>query len=261
MLFNTVEKLHARDPSQARVASEPIDGAGGFSLLLRDRYLLLIAALVLVGELVKTTGEFVLSSAATHHAAELIPATAHADLTGAARTLAISDDRREVIKAFYSSFFFWVNLTGFAIQAFAVSRVIHKFGVRIALYVMPLVVLGAYSAIAMVGGVALIRAAKVAENATEYSMQNTVRQTLFLPTDRAVKYKAKAAIDTFVVRAGDTLSALVVWGGIHLLGLSPRELAVTNIALVAVWLVVAYRIARRHVAISRDHADAVARLA
>ena len=85
-------------------------------------------------------------------------------------------------------------------------------------------------------------------------MQNTVRQTLFLPTDRAVKYKAKAAIDTFVVRAGDTLSALVVWVGIHLLGLSARGLAATNIALVAVWLVIAYSIARRYRTISRNHA-------
>jgi len=260
-LFNLVEKVHAREPSQALVAREPIDGAGGFSLVLRDRYLLLIAALVLVGELVKTTGEFVLSSAATHHAAIVVPAAAHAELAGIARKLAIDADRREVIKAFYGSFFFWVNVAGFAIQAFAVSRVLHKFGVRAALFVMPFVVLGAYTAIALIGGVALIRAAKVAENATEYSMQNTVRQTLFLPTARAVKYKAKAAIDTFVVRAGDTLSALIVWGGIHLLGLSPRGLAATNIGLVVVWLAIAFGIARRNRAISRERELANAEVA
>jgi len=255
-LFNLVERIHAREPAQAKVAREPIDGAGGFALIVRDRYLLLIAALVLVGELVKTTGEFVLSSAATHHAALLVPASAHAELTGAARKLAIAADRREVIKAFYGSFFFWVNLAGFAIQAFAVSRVLRKLGVRVALFIMPLIVLGAYSAIAIVGGVALIRAAKVAENATEYSMQNTVRQTLFLPTPRAVKYKAKAAIDTFVVRAGDTLSALVVWVGLHQLGLGPRGLAVSNIVLVAVWLAIAFGIARRYRALSPEPAAA-----
>lgn len=246
-LFNTVEVLHAREPTQARISREPVSGAGGFALLLRDRYLMLIAALVLVAALVKTTGEFVLSSAATGHAAALVPPTAHAELHGTARTLAIAADRREVIKAFYSSFFFWVNLGGFVIQAFVVSRVMHKLGIRAALYIMPLVVLGAYSAIALVGGVALIRVAKATENATEYSMQNTVRQSLFLRTERAVKYKAKAAIDTFVVRAGDTLSALVVWCGIHLLGATARGFAVSNIALVAVWLAITAAIARRHV--------------
>jgi ATP:ADP antiporter, AAA family len=36
---------------------------------------------------------------------------------------------------------------------------------------------------------------------------NTVRQALYLLTSREAKYKAKAAIDTFVVRAGDMLQA------------------------------------------------------
>ena len=40
-------------------------------------------------------------------------------------------------------------------------------------------------------------------------------QTLFLRTDRAVKYKAKATLDSFFVRAGDAVSAIVVAVGIH----------------------------------------------
>lgn len=52
-----------------------------------------------------------------------------------------------------------------------------------------------------------------AENATDYSLQNTVRQVLFPPTTRKQKYKAKQAIDTFFVRAGDVLSAVLVFAG------------------------------------------------
>jgi len=250
VLFNIVDKVHRHTPGGTRLADAPIDGKGGFALLAENRYILLIAALVLVAELVKTTGEFVLSSAATHHAAQLVPSTAYADLSGAARAAAIQADRREVIKEFYGSFFFWVNLAAFAIQAFAVSRIIDKLGVRRSLFVMPILVGGAYVAIAAIGGVALVRAAKVAENSTDYSLQNTVRQTLFLPTTRAVKYKAKAAIDTFIVRAGDTLSAGVVWAGIHLAGLDARGIAATNIAFVVVWLAIAAGITRQHRSLS-----------
>ena len=246
VLFNVIEKVHRTAPGATRIADAPIDGKGGFALLAHDRYILLIAALVLVAELVKTTGEFVLSSAATHHAAQLIPSSAYADLAGAARTAAIQAGRREVIKEFYGNFFFWVNLASFGIQAFAVSRIIDKLGVRRSLFVMPILVGGAYVAIAAIGGVALIRSAKVVENSTDYSLQNTVRQTLFLPTSRAVKYKAKAAIDTFVVRAGDTLSAGVVWCGIHLAGFDARGIAATNIAFVAVWIALAAGITRQH---------------
>jgi AAA family ATP:ADP antiporter len=246
VLFNAVERLRRRTAPNDRAGSEPIDGHGSLATLFRDRYLLLIAALVLVGELVKTNGEYILSSVATEHAAAVIPASAHADLTGAARTLAIAADRREVIKAFYSSFFLWANVASLVIQAFLVSRLVDKLGVRKALFVMPLIALGAYGMIGVVGSIALVRAAKMTENATEYSVQNTVRQILFLPTDRSVKYKAKAAIDTFVVRAADSASALLVWIGVHELGTSGREFAYVNVVLVGVWIIVAIALARSY---------------
>ena len=256
ILFNVIEHGHVqrciKDGVKNDVAHYPIDGKDGFLLIIRDRYLLLIAALVLVSELVKTNGEFVLSSVATDHAATLIPATAHADLIGAARAAAINIDRRNVIQAFYGHFFFGVNLASLLIQAFAVSRLIAKIGVRRTLFVMPMIALGAYAAIGLIGGIALVRAAKTAENGTEYSVENTVRQTLFLPTDRPTKYKAKAAIDTFVVRSADAISALFVWFAIHALGTRGRGLALMNVGLVAIWLVIAVGLARRHKLLSPD---------
>jgi AAA family ATP:ADP antiporter len=246
VLFNVIEHVQRRRVPGDATAAAPISGSGGFSLVLHDRYLLLIGAMLLVLNLVNTTGEYVLSNAVREHAMDVVPATAHADLAGAAREAAIAADRREVIKAFYADFFSWVNLIGFLIQAFLVSRVIEKLGVRRALFVMPLVVFGAYTAIAAIGGIALIRAAKIAENSTDYSLQNTVRQALFLPTSRAVKYKAKAAIDTFFVRAGDTMSALLVGLGVHQLGATAPQLAIVNTGLVIVWLAIAAAIARHH---------------
>jgi ATP:ADP antiporter, AAA family len=251
-LFNVIEHVHRRRARDEHVATAPITGAGGFSLVLRDRYLLLIGAMMLVLNLVNTTGEYVLSNTVRDHALQLVPSTAHADLVGAARTAAIEADRREVIKAFYADFFGWVNLVGFLIQAFLVSRVIRRLGVRRALFVMPLVVFGAYGAIGVFGGIALVRAAKIAENSTDYSLQNTVRQALFLPTSRAVKYKAKAAIDTFFVRAGDTMSALLVGLGLHQLGLGVRGLALVNLGLVLVWIAIAAGIAHHHRRLSPD---------
>jgi AAA family ATP:ADP antiporter len=241
-MFHVIERRHA--PSEPPRAA--MRGPGGFSLVWSDRYLLLIAGLVFVGELVKTIGEYVLSDAAAQRAMLLVPAGAHAELVGRARELAITHDREELIKSFYSSFFFWVNAISFTIQAFVVSRAIDKLGVRRALFVMPVIALGVYGAIAAIGGFALVRAAKVAENSTDYSLENTVHQTLFLATDRAAKYKAKAAIDTFAVRAGDTFSALVIWIGVSAIGLHGRALAAVNVALVGLWLAIAVGIVRAH---------------
>jgi len=179
-----------------------------------------------------------------------VPASAHADLFGAAREAAIEGDRRELIKAFYSHFFMWVNGLSFVIQLLLVSRVLRRLGVRYALFVLPVIAFGAYSLIAVIGGYALMRAAKIGENATDYSLQNTVRQTLFLPTDRAVKYKAKATIDTFFVRLGDTLSAVLVGVGIHQFGFGARDLAIVNLFLIAGWVALVVGITHRHRVIS-----------
>ncbi|HEY5924174.1 MAG TPA: MFS transporter [Kofleriaceae bacterium] len=244
-LFNAIEHVNNRRGQDHRT-TDPITGAGGFTLVLRDRYLLLIACMLLVANLVNTTGEYVLSNAAREHAIALVPAQAGVDAS------AIEAERREIIKAFYSDFFLWVNVASFLIQAFLVSRILDKIGVRRALFALPLIAFGSYALIGALGGLALIRIAKIAENGTDYSLQNTVRQALFLPTDRVVKYKAKAAIDTFFVRAGDTLSAVLVGVGIHQLGFTGRELALANLSLIALWLAIAGGIARRHRTISRE---------
>ena len=232
-LLNVVDRLQAGRRPALPAPAEPIGGPGGFALVLRDRYLLCIAGAALVANLVNTTGEFVLSS----YAADL------------ARDVEGEAERREVIKAFYADFFFWVNLASFLVQSFLVSRIIGRIGIRGALYVLPALALGAYALVAMVGGLGLVRVAKTAENATDYSLQNTVRQSLFLPTARAVKYKAKAAVDTFFVRFGDMLSAILVGVALHSFGASGRQLALVNVGLIAVWLLLVAGIARRHAAL------------
>ena len=71
----------------------------------------------------------------------------------------------------------------------------------------------------------VLRPGKIAENATDYSINNTVRNMLWLPTIAEMKYKAKQAVDTFFVRMGDVASALLVYLGSDLLGLSVRGFA------------------------------------
>jgi AAA family ATP:ADP antiporter len=229
VLLNLVERYDGHQPHH--IAEEPITGPGGFTLILKDRYLLLIAMLLLVANLVNTTGEYILSNAVREHAFALTADKA---------------EQREIIKAFYGSFYSWVNTLTFLIQALLVSRLIDRFGVRRMLFVLPVVVMSAYSAIAVVGGLTIIRAAKVADNSVDYSLWNTLRQTLFLPVPRVAKYKAKAAIDTFFVRAGDLFSALLVGFGLHQLGMHRKSFALANVGLAALWIPICMLLVRIH---------------
>ena len=77
---------------------------------------------------------------------------------------------------------------------------------------------------------------KVADNSLDYSLGNTARQALWLPTSREAKYQAKQAIDSFFVRAGDVVCRFRVRGRPVVLTALIRRV---NLVLVGAWLAVA----------------------
>lgn len=196
----------------------------GFALVLSSRYLLLIGILMVLVNLVNTTGEYILGK------------TVVDVLSQREGTLV---DEEKAIGGFYGDFFTIVNITSALIQAFVVSRVLKHFGVRVALLVLPAVALLGYASMAFVPALAFIRTAKIAENSLDYSLQNTTRNALYLPTSRAAKYKAKQANDTFFVRLGDLLSAGLVFAGTTWLAFGPRQFAMIALGLIVVWLGIA----------------------
>ena len=197
----------------------PMSAGNGFALVLKSPYLRLAATLLVLLNLVNTVGEFILGQAVVS------AANAHA----AAQA---GFDKQRFIGAFYGDYFVWVNVATILIQAFLVSRLVRGFGMRGALLALPVVALGVYGVAAMGAGLVTLRWLKTAENSTDYSVMNTASQMLWLPTSREEKYKAKQAIDTFFVRAGDVLAAGLVFLGTHGLGLGVPGFARTNVVVV-----------------------------
>ena len=214
---------------------EPLEGGNAFAMVLRNRYLLLIALLMLVLNWVNTTGEYILGRTVLATAEQAV-----ADGTAGGQSV------EQFIGGFYANFFTVVNLAGLLLQLFVVSRVLKYLGVGIAISILPIIAMGGYLIAAFYPVLTMIRWAKTAENATDYSLQNTVRQVLFLPTTREQKYKAKQAIDTFFVRVGDVLSAILVFAGTTWLAFSTQSFALFNVALVVVWLVLAILVGRHY---------------
>ena len=223
------------DPAPASSGTDAgLRGRSGFALVFADRYLLLIGILMLLVNLVNTNGEYILGKTVV---------TLYTAAHGAAAAGGL--DEKKVIGEFYGNYFTIVNVLSAIIQAFVVSRVLKYFGVRVALLVLPAVALVGYGAMAFIPLLGFIRGAKLAENSLDYSLQNTTRNALYLPTSREAKYKAKQANDTFFVRAGDVMSAGIVFAGTTWLGFAARQFALVNVALVIVWLVIAIALGRR----------------
>jgi AAA family ATP:ADP antiporter len=212
----------------------------GFALVFTDRYLLLIAILMLLYNLVNTTGEYILGKTVV---------TLYERAHGAAA--AGGFDESKVIGEFYGNYFTVVNVLAAVLQAFLVSRVLKYFGVRVALLVLPAVALVGYTGMAFVPLLSFVRTVKLAENSIDYSLQTTTRNALYLPTSREAKYKAKQANDAFFVRFGDVLSAGLVFAGTRWLSFGSRQFAYVNVALIVVWLVLAVVIGRRFERLSK----------
>ena len=86
-------------------------------------------------------------------------------------------------------------------------------GIGAAFLVLPFVALADAGAMIALPILMVVRIGKTAESAVDYSLNNTVRNMLWLPTSRRAKYLAKQATDTFFVRMGDIMSAAIVFTG------------------------------------------------
>jgi AAA family ATP:ADP antiporter len=252
-IVNQMESAGRRSVKQTSDAAQPLAKGGAFRLVIGKPYLLLIAFLMIVSNLVNTNGEFILGKTITQEAqslANMPPGSTATEETARPPTEEQKNKKvRDYIARFYGDFFFTVSLIGALAQLFLVSRIMKFCGVPASLFFLPIISLTGYSVISVIPALAFIRLAKIVENSTDYSLQNTARQALFLPTSREEKYKAKAAIDTFFVRTGDVLSTALVFLSVQL-SLTVQALSLINVFLIALWLLLVVGIGRSYRALT-----------
>ncbi len=238
---DSIEKMKKAKEAQSK--------AGAFGMVFRYRYLLLMALFSLLFTFVNTNGEYILGGIVSDAAKDMV----------AAGTLE-PDGVGDWIGAWFGDFFLWVNILGVLLQSFAVSRIVKYGGIKLALFFFPVIALLDSFAIALAPLLITAQIGKTAENASDYSVNNTARNMLWLPTTKAMKYQAKQAVDTFFVRMGDVGSALLVGLLAGLLNLAtPRLFAVVNIALISGLLVICGMILREQNVIKgmRERGDLV----
>jgi ATP:ADP antiporter, AAA family len=229
VLIEVLGRRPQRNESRAEAADagKPLGKEGGFQLIFKDRYLQLIAVLTVLLNVVNTSGEYLFGRYVVQTAKALYGSAPGAEAL-----------REHFIGSSYSQLFSAVNLVGLLLQMFVVSRIFKRLGVGKALFIHPLVAGFGYLCMLRAPSLALMHWLKVADNSLDYSLENTTKQALWLPTSREAKYKAKQAVDSFFMRAGDVIMAGVVYTG-ERLAFSVPGFAALNVVLVGAWLSVA----------------------
>lgn len=229
---------HAPAPGQQLAAGPGRRGA--LELITRSRFLLAVAAVTLLLNWVNTNGENILFRVVQDSLEEQLAAEGGRSQEA---SLAFVRDGTTV---FYGNFFFWVNVIALLLQAFVASRLLKFGGFGAIFLLLPVIAFTSYTAMALVPLLPMIKAMKIAENATDYSINNTARHVLWLPMSSEVTHKAKPTIDSLFVRAGDGFAALTVLVGVQVLAVSLEFFLVLNVFLVLIWLVVGAWVVREH---------------
>jgi AAA family ATP:ADP antiporter len=197
--------------SERKTGNPAIEGA---RLVFKSRYLLSIVGIVGLYEITSTIMDFQFTSTIAHY------------LDGPA------------IGRQFSLIFAITNWVSMLVQLLLTSFIMTRFGLLTALMILPAACFIASAGFLAVPVLWVGSLLNTADNGFSYSINQSAKEALYVPTTKDEKYKAKAFIDMFVQRFAKALAV-----GISLLITSlfvefssVRWLSISTIVLVIIWV-------------------------
>jgi len=183
----------------------------GFRAVFRSRYLLGIAAYVVILAIMATFIYF----------------------TRLQMVAAIGDDL-DLRTTIFARIDLITQLATLLMQALVAGHLMKRVGVHVTLALLPLTAALGFIGLAIVGSLAALIAFEAVFRAVQRAIMRPARETLYTVVSREDKYKSKAFIDTFVYRSGDVVGAQVE-GLLGRLGMGLAAVATVAVPLALVW--------------------------
>ncbi|MBA3394586.1 MAG: hypothetical protein H0T89_18210 [Deltaproteobacteria bacterium] len=208
----------------------------GAKLVFQSKYLISIVAIVGLYEMVSTIMDYQMTSTVTHYVEQSVRAAT--DAAGGRGTPEGKAIFKGAIGDHFASVYAVTNTAAFIIQIFLTSFIMKRLGIRVALMIMPIVILGNSGLFLVIPSLWIGSMLSTTDNALNYSLNQSAKESLYTVTSREEKYAAKAFIDMFVQRFAKAIAVFLA------LGVSAfftdfagvRWLSIAVIALVAIWL-------------------------
>lgn len=210
-------------------APEALGGSviAGLTLILRSRYLLGVAAFMLLFTTLSTFLYF-----------------------EQAHIVAQSFDNSAERTRFFAMLDLAVNTLTVFVQVLITSRLLSRLGVAGSLALVPLLSALGFALLALTPVLAALAGFQVLRRAGDYAITRPTRELLYTVVDREAKYKAKNALDTVVYRGGDALAGWL-FAGLKSLGLGLAAIAWIAVPIALAWAAIALWLGRRQAALSR----------
>ena len=211
--------VSAQPVMPAEAAKAPAGNAAteGARLVFSSYYLLSIVAIVGLYEIISTIIDFQFTSTVAHYL-----------------------DGPEIGRHFATVFTItnWVSLF---VQLFLTSFIMTRFGLGVALLVLPAMIALGSSAFLVFPALWVGSMLSTADNGFSYSINQSSKEALYVPTTAAEKYRAKAVIDMFVQRFAKAIAVLISLGITFLFKdfSSMRYLGLLTLVLLVIWVIAA----------------------
>jgi ATP/ADP translocase/HEAT repeat protein len=178
--------------------------------LVRDPYVLVLSAMLLSAFAALTVGDYQF------------------------KAIARATYQEDALARFFSYFYAGTGIISFVFQLFVTPRLLRRYGVGVAMLVMP-VMFGAASVL-LIGAPSLFVACvmKFADNGLQYTIHDTTLQALYVPFQSEVKRRARALLDAVVKPLAYAVGGLIVIVLAKPLG--PVWLSLASAVFVAAWL-------------------------
>ncbi|MBI4863194.1 MAG: hypothetical protein HY815_23445 [Candidatus Riflebacteria bacterium] len=197
------------------------EGGSSWALVAGDRYLLSIALLVFLTMVIAELGD---------HQTQ--------------RVLEKAFDRKDQLTSFYGSLYRNVNVVGLIVNVVVTCPVQVRWGPWPGLVLLQLVAAGKALALVWFPQASLLRYGLTLDLAIHYSIYQASKELLYTPTSPAVKYRAKAVIDTLVFRLG--LSTGALWVLFSLRGATLPAISIYVCILAVAAIVTSVRLDRQY---------------
>ncbi|NIP61023.1 MAG: hypothetical protein GWM92_17275, partial [Gemmatimonadetes bacterium] len=213
------EEMEAGEEASARLTEDLSQGA--FSLLRDSSHLRTIAAILGLTIIVGTLLDWQFNRAVELHI--------------------VGEDAKT---EFFGKFFAILNVVSISVQVVFTGWVLRRYGLQVALLVLPLGLAVASAGILAVPVLLTASLAKGTEGALRYSLDQATRELLFLPVPTHVKYKAKPLVDLAIYRGGTGVGGILLLLAVNVAGLGIREVSVLVFVALGLWIAAALRMRR-----------------
>ncbi|MGD2245330.1 MAG: MFS transporter [Candidatus Aminicenantes bacterium] len=171
----------------------------GFDTVRRNSYLLLLAAMVALTEIISTFVDW------------------------QSKNLIDLGIRDVDLTSFFGYFHAGMLVFSLFLQLFLTSSFIKRYGIRVALLIFPLSLLLCSLGIAVFPVIVFAILIKGSDRSLSFSINQSVRELLYIPISSRLKYRAKIFIDMFLNRFAKGVGALILLAFIFILQKSLSE--------------------------------------